>query len=130
VITISAPITSTTALAGDANAFSSVSDALSSELSAAIAASMIGTAAAMSRSHTSLNSVTSVAIAEHFSSSAREDSFCSSATAVSLPMSTISASVATFFSSTTACSRMRFSFSASTIDDDARSLSSPFSRRP
>mmetsp|Transcript_28935 Transcript_28935/g.68603 ORF Transcript_28935/g.68603 Transcript_28935/m.68603 type:complete len:222 (-) Transcript_28935:2550-3215(-) len=128
-MTITPAVTSSTPAGGEARAFSSVSDFLSSELSASTAAWMIGSAACISRSHSAWNAITSSAILELFSSSTVAIAFCSSAIVVSCPTTTSSLSVASFFSSTSAMSLTRFSWSSATCSAAEFIFSSPFSRR-
>mmetsp|Transcript_42947 Transcript_42947/g.109892 ORF Transcript_42947/g.109892 Transcript_42947/m.109892 type:complete len:368 (-) Transcript_42947:68-1171(-) len=129
VSTMHALTTCTTSAAGLPNDLSSPRLPLSSELSAASASAMMGSAASRSLAHSSWNAVTSSASLEHASSSSRPASTASSTTAFSCPMFTMSASVWLFFSSTMICSCLRLTCRSATCALACAILSTPFSRR-
>mmetsp|Transcript_8251 Transcript_8251/g.16992 ORF Transcript_8251/g.16992 Transcript_8251/m.16992 type:complete len:209 (+) Transcript_8251:2205-2831(+) len=129
VSTMHALATCTTSAAGEPKDLSSPRDFLSSELSAAIASAITGSAALRSCSHSSWNAITSSAICAAASSSARDPSTASSTTAFSWPMLTMSLSVASFFSATMICSSFRFTWRSATCALACAIFATPDSRR-
>mmetsp|Transcript_14065 Transcript_14065/g.57166 ORF Transcript_14065/g.57166 Transcript_14065/m.57166 type:complete len:241 (+) Transcript_14065:1284-2006(+) len=124
---ITAAVTAEIILSTLEYALSSPSDFLSSELSAASASWMMGSALARSSAHSAWTAETSSAMAAHSASSAAPASTAASTTAFSFPMETMSWSVAFFFSSTMICSCLRFTCSSLTCADANAILSTPFS---
>ena len=129
VRTMQAASTDTISGAGVLNDRSSPSDFLSRLFSAASACAMIGSASFRSSAQDACWAITSAAMLAQASSSSRPAATASSTTAFSLPMDTISASVAAFFSSTTTCSALSASCSWATWADAWAILSTPFSSR-
>ena len=108
---------------------SSVSDALSSELSASAAAAMAGSAAIKSLLHCAAKAETSCWMTATLSASMAPRAACSSATVDSWPTCTRSTSVSAFFCSTITDSSLSTICISATCVEAPRSLTRPLSRR-